>query len=211
MSIIVITVILFIRSPLLTITTLGGMIPLIAFTGYYMRKIKEISRACAAEKAKMSVQAEETLAHIRTVKAFASEDDEFSKFSKANDKVMAQGHYKVIWNAAQQFIAQLSLYGCMMIIIFVAQELYSQGKITIGEISTYFFYLLFYIMMMLMFMRVTGSLMMILGTVDQISIIMKHKPKINSTGGDKFEDVDQIEGRIDFQDVKFTYPTKQEV
>jgi len=56
-----------------------------------MFKMKELARLESAEKAKMSTQAEETLSNIRTVKSFSNEDDEFNRFSEANDQVYVIG------------------------------------------------------------------------------------------------------------------------
>jgi len=51
----------------------------------------------------------------------------------------------------------------MELIIFVAAELYERDMITIGEISTFYFYLTIIIFLTLMLARVLGTSMMILG------------------------------------------------
>jgi ATP-binding cassette subfamily B (MDR/TAP) protein 1 len=56
---------------------------------------------------------------------------------------------------------------------------------------------------------VFGNVMQIFGASDKIVMIMKHEPIVNTQGGRKPED--NQESRIELKDVKFRYPSKDDV
>merc|ERR1740123_2680174 len=56
---------------------------------------------------------------------------------------------------------------------------------------------------------VFANVMQIFGASDKIVMIMKHEPIVNTQGGIKPED--NQESRIELRDVKFRYPSKDDV
>jgi ABC-type multidrug transport system fused ATPase/permease subunit len=69
-------VICFILSWKLALTFLAGMIPIAAFSIKYAGFMREIAKKISSQKALMSTIADESLSNIRTVKAFANEEEE---------------------------------------------------------------------------------------------------------------------------------------
>jgi ABC-type multidrug transport system fused ATPase/permease subunit len=195
----------------LALTSLVGILPQIIVSIKYIRIIKAISIQISYEKAKLSTQAEESIAQIRTVKAFANEDAEFEKFTKYADDIFKQGHKKVMWESLFQFLTQVFLYGAMVLVIYVAVELYSRSMITIGAISAFFFYILALIMNIMMMARVLGQLAMVLGATTKLTVIMDHKPKIQCEGGRYIEDNGELQGCIEVKNLKFSYPSTPKV
>jgi ABC-type multidrug transport system fused ATPase/permease subunit len=96
----------------------------------------------------------------------------------------------------------------MALIIYVANILYERDMITIGKISSFFFYMLVLLFNFFMMAYVVTNVMTMLGQSDKINTIMKEVPKINTSGGLKIENSDEVRGNIELIDVKFTYPTK---
>lgn len=82
---------LFVMSPILALTMCTGMIPVASFSLYTGHKMRELAKEVSAEKAKMSTIADESLGNIRTVKAFANEEEELRKFSLGSDEVYKLG------------------------------------------------------------------------------------------------------------------------
>jgi len=99
----------------------------------------------------------------------------------------------------------------MALIIYIADILYVKKMITIGAISSFFFYMLVLLFNFFMVAYVVTNVMTMIGQSDKINGIMKHVPKIKTTGGIKIENADDVQGNIELRNVKFTYPTKQEV
>ncbi len=76
----------------------------------------------------------------------------------------------------------------MATIIYVASLLYRANKISIGAITSFYFYML---MLLWNFMMVSWSMtnfMGIMGASDKIFEIMDTVPRINTEGGDKIPD-----------------------
>jgi ABC-type multidrug transport system fused ATPase/permease subunit len=81
-SIIAAMIICLILSWKLALTFFAGITPIIIFSVKYADFNRKIGRETSSKKALMSTIADESLSNIRTVKAFANEDEEISKFNK---------------------------------------------------------------------------------------------------------------------------------
>lgn len=210
-SILATMVICLVLSWKLALTFFCGMIPIAAFSFKYAGFMRAVAKKISAEKALMSTIADESLSNIRTVKAFANEDEEISKFNKYSTEVYKLGLKKSYWMAFFGFFTQICLYGAMALIIYVASILYERDEITIGTITSFLFYLIMLLFNFWIMSFVFGNAFMVLGASDKIVQILGHKPKINTTGGLKIEDEEKVEGNIVLKNVKFHYPTKPDV
>lgn len=90
----------------------------------------------------MNTVAEESFSNVRTVKAFASENSEISKFMEGNNVVYNAGSKKAAAQAILTLVTSIILYGAMIGVVYVSKLLYQDGKITVGEIATYAYYML---------------------------------------------------------------------
>lgn len=133
---------MFSLSPALTGVLIACMTPLGWFTYYYGEKMRLIQKDISNNKGIMSTVAEESFGNVRTVKAFANEAEECQKFAVGNKRVREIGFKKAYWTAGFSFLQQIFLYGAMTIIIKVAVILYDDNKITIGTITSFYFYVL---------------------------------------------------------------------
>ena len=157
----------------------------------------------------MNTVAEESFSNIRTVKAFSNELNEIAKFREGNDVVYEAGRKKALYQALFAFMTQLMLYGAMAAVVYVASILYQDGNISIGEISSFMFYMLMLVFNFGMVAMVFGNVAAVVGASDKIVELMDYVPKINSFGGAKLEG--DVSGRLELKDVKFRYPTKDDV
>ena len=96
----------------------------------------------------------------------------------------------------------------MAAIIYIASLLYQKGKIDIGTITSFLFYMILLLVNFGIIAGVFGNVMAIFGASDKIVQLMEYVPKVNSTGGEKLDD---CTGTIELRDVKFRYPSKQDV
>lgn len=159
----------------------------------------------------MSTIADESLSNIRTVKAFANEQEEIRRFNEHSDQVFKQGNIKAYYASFFGFMTQATLYGAMALIIYVASELFKRDKITIGLITSFLFYLLALLFNFFILQFVFSNVFYVVGASDKIFKIMSKEPKINSRPDDALCLVDGIEGHIELKDVKFHYPSKPDV
>ena len=86
--------------------------------------------------------AEESFSNIRTVKAFSNEKEEMAKYYKINNVSFKIGVKQSFFNAFYQLISKALLYGSIAVVVYVGSHLYRSGDITIGQLSTFLFYML---------------------------------------------------------------------
>lgn len=206
--IITVIVILCIISPVLTGVTFLGIIPIILFAAFYQGWMRTLQRTIQAEKAAMNTVAEESFANIRTVKAFSNEDQEAEKFDHRNLVAYEAGKTKSVYQAIFAFVTQILLYGAMATVIYVAAKQYENGNISIGEISSFLFYMLMLVFNFAIVAMVFGNVASVVGASDKIYEMMQYVPEIMCTGGEQFPG--EVSGKIEIKNVKFTYPSKRE-
>lgn len=71
---------LFAISWQLTLVMVSSIFPVIVFSGVYGKKMKSAQKLVQDRKAQISNVAEETFANVRTVKAFATENEESTRY-----------------------------------------------------------------------------------------------------------------------------------
>ena len=157
----------------------------------------------------MNTLAEESISNIRTVKAFANEIEEITKYSKGNEHVYNAGKKKAFNNAIFQFMTQGLLYSSMSAVIYISSLLYQNGTISVGQISSFMFYMIMLVFQFMLIAYVAASMASIMGASDKVCELMNYQPRINVSGGDTIEG--EINGSLEVRDVKFRYPTKDDV
>jgi len=128
----------------------------------------------------MTNVAEESYGNIRTVKAFSNEQEEISKFEEFNNKVYDISKVKAVWGGFFLFTVQFMLFGAMAGIMYLSGILYQRGKINIGIITSFLFYM---VMLLFNFARaasVFGEVMAILGASDKVVELIQYKAAINT-------------------------------
>jgi len=100
------------------------------------------------------------------------------------------------------------LYGAMIAVIYVAASLNKNGKLSIGAISSFMFYMLMLIINFALVASVFGNVASVVGASDKIYELMTYEPEIKSTGGEQIQGL--TNGKIEIKNVKFTYPNKRE-
>lgn len=76
------------------------------------------------------------------------------------------------------------LYAAMAAVVYVAAKLYQKDLISIGEISSYLFYMLMLTFNFAMVAYVFGNIASIFGACDKIVELMTYVPSISIKGGD---------------------------
>ena len=126
---------------------------------------------------------EEALQNIRTIKAFATEEFEHDKFSEKNQSVYKTGSKLSVLIGALIGGIQFMFGFCMGAVVYYSSQLYSEGEISIGDITAF---LLFMIQLMMNFAITTGAIgniYKLFGASEKIFKMMRYQPDVNSTGG----------------------------
>ena len=97
----------------------------------------------------------------------------------------------------------------MAAVVYVASKLYEDDKISIGDISSFMFYMLMLTFNFSMVAMVFGNIASIFGASDKIVELMDYVPAIMSSGGDTIKG--EINGSLEIRNAKFRYPAKDDV
>lgn len=159
----------------------------------------------------MSAIADESIANIRIVKSFANEAEECRKFNVGSLNVYKLGLKKAAWSSFFTFFNQFCLYGGMALIVYIAGLLYMKGQMKIGLLTSFLFYLLQILFNFWILTFVFTTAVVVVGSSSKIIEIMESEPGINTSGGIKIENEEEVQGRLELRDVRFTYPTKKDV
>jgi ABC-type multidrug transport system fused ATPase/permease subunit len=162
----------------------------------------------------MSEVAAESFRNVRTVKAFANEDEEARKFENGNLKVFDMGRKKAIFQGIYASLVQVFLYGAMAGVIYTAKEILrrneTQTLVSPGSITAFLFYLFQLVFNFQMIASVLNNVMGILGASDKIVSLMQYESQVKSQGGKILEE-HEVQGRFEIKDIKFNYPAKKDV
>ena len=156
----------------------------------------------------MNTVAEESFSNVRTVKAFSTEQTEIDRFMKGNKVVYEAGAKKAFYQGLMSLVASVILYGSMIGCILVARIIYDDNGITVGEVTSFMYYLLQLVFNFMMMSMVFANVASIMGASDKICELMQYQPAILSRGGDSISG--EINGELEVRNVKFHYPGKPE-
>ncbi|XP_032899235.1 ABC transporter B family member 1-like [Amblyraja radiata] len=204
-------VLMFVVSPALTGVLLAS-VPVVAIGGVlYGESVKRLRKRFQDELAAVGSTAEETISNIRTVRTFCSEKKSEELYSKGIDKsyqigkklALAEGSFNgLVLTISQGAIVLVLWYGSKL----VFDERHGKPGISFGTLASFMVYSMNVAMAFGMLASLYGDFMQAVGASIRIFELLDRKPKIPCVGGNR---LDSLEGRLEFQSVSFTYPTRQ--
>lgn len=191
----------------LTLFIVGVIPPLIIVTFIFGRFIRKYAKKVQDEIAESNTIVEETFAGIQTVKAFANEAWERSRYRERIQKVVGLaitgGYYR---GAFSSFIT-FGLFGAIALVIWFGAGMVHEGELAADKLNEFILYALFIGGSIGGLASVYAQLQKAVGATETIFSLMDEEPEL--VGG---EDVTaaQVEG-ISFKEVQFSYPSRQDV
>ncbi|XP_036907857.1 ATP-binding cassette sub-family B member 9 isoform X3 [Sturnira hondurensis] len=168
---------------------------------YYKRLSKEVQNALA----RASNTAEETISAMKTVRSFANEEEEAEVYSrklqqvyKLNRKEAAAYMYYVWGNGLTLLVVQVS-------ILYYGGHLVISGQMTSGNLISFIIYEFVLGDCMESVGSVYSGLMQGVGAAEKVFEFIDRQPTMVLDGNLAPE---HVEGRVDFEDVTFTYRTR---
>ena len=192
---------MFRLSPVLTVIPLLVM-PVIAWYGLKMENgLGQVYDKISEQTAELNTVAQENLAGVRTVKAFAREDYEIDRFKRHNkryyDLNMEQAKLIVKYQPNVSFLSKVML----MAIIVVGGIMVIQKRITIGELGAFSEYANNIIWPMEMVGWLSNDFAAAMASNKKIKRIMAQKPDIKEPEAPVVPE--KIEGELQFKHVDF--------
>ncbi len=165
------------------------------------RKLGQVYEEISEENAKLNTVAEENLAGVRTVKAFAREKHEIGKFLSHNKR-----YYELNMQQSRVFVRYYPFFSVVskvlpILTILVGGGFVIKGQMTLGQMTAFVEYSTNIVWPMEMFGWLTNSFSAAVASNKKVRKIYEEKPTITETT--EPVSIEQVAGKICFDHVSF--------
>ncbi|NXQ04876.1 ABCB8 protein, partial [Vidua macroura] len=198
---------LYLLSPKLTgllLVALPALVGAGAFIGAFLRSL---SRQAQEQVAKATVVADEALGNVRTVRAFAMEEQQAGLFRAEVDRAGRLSEQLGLGIAAFQGLSNLALNGIVLGTIFVGGSLMAGDQLSPGDLMSF-------LVASQTVQRSLASISILMGQVvrglsagARVFELLRLEPLVPLQGGTSIP-AHSLRGRICFNHVSFSYPTR---
>lgn len=175
---------------------------LAAFIAIYMeRKLDGVYGAISEENATLNTVAEENLAGVRTVKAFAREKHEIAKFLSHNKQ-----YYELNMQQSKLFVKYYPYINLItkilpLSVLLIGGSMAVKGEITLGTLSAFIEYSMNIVWPMEMLGWLTNSISSAVASNKKLKAIYAEKPVITEPQAPIR--LDSVKGKVEFKNVTF--------
>jgi ABC transporter fused permease/ATP-binding protein len=191
----------------LTIVMLA-VVPIVAAgAGLYGRLIRRVSRKVQDALADSTAVAEETLAGVRTVRAFARERHEEQRYGSAVMRAFELARRRAWLGATFQGAVSFAGYGSIAAVLWYGGRMLSDGTMSFGELTSFLLYTFTVAFAIGALSGLWEDFAKALGASERVFELMDRKPEVS--GGR--ERLPRVQGQVRFDDVGFAYPSRPEM
>jgi len=201
---IIVIVIMLSLSPILTVYTL---IPLPILSYFVYKLSKKIHKKFTLIQEKFSditTMAQENFSGIRIIKSYVREIFEIEKFAKESSEYRKRNMDKIKIQALFVPLLFLITGTSIIILIFVGGNMIIDGKLTLGVIAAFMFYLGLLIWPTIAFGWVANIVQQADASLKRLQVIYDEEIEIKENE-DTNKSITQINGTIKFENVTFKY------
>jgi len=203
-----ISFIFFISTPLtlLMISTFPILVIMAVLYGKFIRKISKDRQDALANS---NVVVEETLQNINTVKSFTNENYESTRYRSFMERVVATGVKGAVNRGGFTTFLILGLFGGFVLVIWYGTTLLQQGKIMEGELFSFVLYTGFIGGAVGGLGDLYGRLQKTVGASERIFDILQEEGEFDLQKSP--EATVKLNGNIQLNNIKFSYPTRKDI
>jgi ABC transporter fused permease/ATP-binding protein len=196
-------VMLFLTSAKLTTFILIIIPPLGFLAARFGKKVKAISKRSQDALALSSGVAEEGLGSVRTVKAFAQEAYESSRYQQRLDASFALSREKIKVVASFTNLVSMVGFASVVFIVWYGGRLVIDGELTVGTLTSFLLYVITVAFSVGMLGSLWTDFMSAFGASDRIFELLEKPTEVMNKGLTAIK-----EGKLEFRNVRFAYPTR---
>lgn len=200
-------VLMLYTSPSLTLSMLI-VIPPVAFGAmFYGKRIRVASRNSLDSLADASIVAEETISGVRTVRSFAQENFEISRYETSLANSLKAVREKVKQIGLFMILASLVGYFAIAGVIWFGARQVASGQLSVGDLTQFLIYLLMVAFSVGSLGSLWGDFMSAQGAGKRIFDILDRPTQMRSDIG---LTLPQVKGLVEFKKITFAYPARPE-
>jgi ABC transporter fused permease/ATP-binding protein len=202
------TTIIFFTTPRLTWFMLAVLPVMIIIGMVFGRYIRKLSKRTQDELATTNVIIEETIQAIHAVKAFTSELFEVKRYRGAMDKVVKVALHAAKFKGAFISFIIFILFGTVVAVMWYGARLVQMEVMTVGDLMSFVLYSTFIGGSIAGLGDIFSQIQRAIGASERVLDILDKKGEIDIH---KEPMSLMISGKISFENVSFSYPTRKNV
>ena len=185
-------------------------IPIIAIlSNFFGMKYKEVSENVQNALAEANISAEEVISSMRTVRSFAAEKNEVSRYSKLLDDTMTCIKKECIIACGYRWSTEMTSFIMTLLILYYGGHLVMVNELHGGNLISFILYSFDLTYSIQDIGNVYTGLMEVVGASKKVFLYVTRKPLVE-TNGELMPDTG-IDGHIEFKNVSFAYPTREDI
>lgn len=197
---------LFFYSVELTLVMLISIPVMMVAAFFFGRFIRTLSKKTQAELASSQVVVEETLTAIQSVKAFANEVLEITRYHNVVEEVRKVAMKGAKWRGAFASFIIFGLFGAVVLVIWYGVRLRNEGAIGLDELTSFILYSVFVGGSIGGVADIFGRVQKAIGATENLFDIMEETAEPIRVDGPPVEL--HLQGAITFDNVNFAYPSR---
>jgi ATP-binding cassette, subfamily B, bacterial len=213
------TVYLFVRSPQLTIFMTLTFPVLIIAAIIFGRFIRKLAKQSQDQLAQSNVIVEETMQAIQAVKAFTNEWFELNRYKKSLNQVVRTSVRVAKYRGLFATFVIIVLFGGLVSVLTYGAYLVKSQTMEVGELTTFIMFSILIGGSLGGTAELYGQLQKTVGASERILEILNeqseinlvHSPQSTVNSEEKGNQSNPIKGKVEFQNVHFSYPTRADV
>jgi ATP-binding cassette subfamily B protein len=198
---------LFVTSPRLTLLMLAVVPPIALGAVAYGRRVRKLSREVQDALAVSSEVAEEALGGIRTVRSFTAEPSEVKRYAAAVMRSFGLARTRAVIAATFMGVTSFAAFAALAAVLWYGGRLVTAGALSGGDLTKFLIYTLLVAFSLGGLSDIWADFMKASGAADRIFELMDRAPTIVSPRVVAAE-LSHIDGRVDFEGVVFSYPSR---
>ncbi|MCY1074631.1 ABC transporter ATP-binding protein [Archangium lansingense] len=195
-------------SPILT-GLMMAIVPAVAVGAVtYGRRVRGLSKQTQDALATANEVAEESLSGIRTVRSFAAERHEVERYRSATERAYDVARRRVRQSAVFMAAASSAGYLASAAVLWFGGRLVLDGKMTVGSLTSFLIYSMMVAFGLGALTDLWADFMRAAGAAERVFELIDRQPAIPASVGERLA---SVQGRVEFQQVRFAYPTRPDV
>lgn len=195
----------------LTLMLLAVLPVMVLIAVFFGRFIRKLSRQAQDKLAESNTIVEETLQGISNVKAFVNESFEVGRYNRSIREVVKIAMRGARFRGVFASFIIFCLFGTIVSVVWYGSHLVQAGEISLASMFTFILLSTFVGAAMGSFPELYATMQKAFGASERILEILSEENEPISMD-DKLNEVKQkINGRLEFRNVVFSYPSRKEI
>ena len=171
------------------------------------RRVRGLSRAAQDRIAETSALASEVLGAMPTVQAYTHESVDRERFAAATELAFATGIRRTRVRAAMTAAVFMLVGSCIVLVLWVGAKDVLGARMSAGQLGQFVLYAVILASSVGALSELWGEIQRAAGATERLMEILATEPAIRAPPAPA-QLLRPVQGRIEFQDVTFSYPTR---